>query len=401
MAYTYRGSFKYPTVSQSFWNGSSWSNPTISSGSSPIQLGFRQGIDPIATGSWDRRSVRINNVKLVREFRNCVESSFEMKPVANWGARISGNISAAYWASPSALHTSSLAWNDSKANYLGQKILAKTSASDFDAGVNLGELRETLEMLRSPLKGVRDFLSRTARRPSESVASYASRLGGASAQTWMEYRYGIRPLISTIEDLIDLYQKGLSVQDGRLYRKRGKLQVMQQGKTEFRTVTFSSFTGGQTITTTTSESYTGGVYYTYTGIPSAAEKLGIDMSALPGIAWELTRLSFVWDWFLGVGNWIESLRAELNRSIAGAYVSHKVLATTTISFTPGSLYVTGQPSWRVPASFQSVAVIRDEFMERRAISLSGFKLPAFNPNSLGLAKTIDSLILIWQHLPRR
>lgn len=400
MALTYLGVLTPPTVSESFWNGSSWSTPTISSGYSSCSLGIRQGIDPVETGNWDRKTLRINNVLIKRETRAESPCFIDFKPHVSWGIRFSGHINAAYWMNPEVFLPSSLTFSGSKSDFISQKTLAKLSTADFDAGTNLGELRETLAMLRSPLKGIREFLVKSGKRSGESKKVFLARLADSTSSTWLEYRYGIRPLISAVEDLLKLYREGFTdVNLNKLYRKKSRYKSSIGDVTNTR-LSFSSWVGDRVTVSKAEESYNAGIFYRYTRLPTAYEHLGLDWASLPSIAWELLLLSFVWDWFFGIGNWIASLRAEYGRAIAGAYVSHKVVHTTETSLIPESLYVSGQPSWRPLNTYSNKLYTKIELLDRRAVSLTGFSLPAYNPNSLGFLRQLDSLSLLWQRLPR-
>lgn len=401
MAYVYRGLLSKPSDSNASWNGSQWNPPQIILGSAAA-IGMRQGIDPPAFGSWDRKTFRVNPVKILRETGFCIPIVVDKwKPASNAGYDVTANIPLV----PSTLRTiqaSTLAWPEPRAQYVLQKTLAKLHASDFDLGTNLGELRETLDMLRNPLKGIRDFLRRSSRQKSESVRRYSKRLTDASSSTWLEYRYGIRPLISAVSDAIELYEKGFKEKLlDKMYRKKSRILLPSAGSVTYDSVDFNAFRGRRMISVSTESFMVGKCYYKYTQLPTVYERLGIDMSALPGIAWELTRMSFVWDWFFGVGNWIESLRAEIDRDILGISVSHKVVQKIETTILPGSVYVLSKPVWKPPVDTTNKFVFQTELLERRLYSTSGITLPAFNPSSLGLLKQIDSLSLIWQRMPRR
>lgn len=74
----------------------------------------------------------------------------------------------------------------------------------FQAGVALGELRETLRMLRNPLKAIRDRTNdyyQTLRK-GRRLSSRADRKKWLS-RSYLEYAYGIRPLMSDVKSAHD------------------------------------------------------------------------------------------------------------------------------------------------------------------------------------------------------
>lgn len=404
MAYKTIGSLSSSSQSQASYNGVSWSAPSVYYGTAKNQ-NTRQGIDPAKQGSWDRKSFRINPVKLLKETgytEPIVISKWIPNGVKNWGIDYAGQPQSLF-VDPAAFNAPVVAWSDSRAEFARQKVLAKLHSSEFDLGTNLGELKETLQMLRSPLKSVRDFLVKSRQTKFETPLQYLRRLSDVSSSTWLEYRYGIRPLISTVSDAMEAIEEGFrKLYLNKRYRRKSRLLMPDSGGTTYSTFQFASFTGTTIRSVVTEEFYVAKVYFEYIRIPSMEERLGIDLASLPGIAWELTTLSFVWDWFLGVGNWIDALRASVDRKILGVCVSHKVVQTIDIKFLPGTIFVTGQPTWRPPDNYSNKSfVFKTEFMERRLLSSSGISLPAVNPFDLDIQRLVDSLSLIWQRMPKQ
>lgn len=404
MAYTYRGSLTGSFQSQASYNGFSWNPPSVWYGAAKNQ-GTRQGIDPVETGRWDRKTFRLNPVKIIKEvgFTSYIEfPKWIPNGVTNWGIDYKGQPQS-LWFDPVAYSTPAVVWSDSRAEFTRQKVLAKLHSSEFDLGVNLGEIKETLQMLRKPLSAIREFLVNSRRTKHETPLQYLRRISDVSSSTWLEYRYGIIPLISTVSDAMEAIEKGFrDLFLGKRYRRKAKILVPGSGKTDYSTVRFSSFIGTTIRSVVTEEFYVAKVYFEYVRIPTKMEMLGMDLGSLPGIAWELTSLSFVWDWFFGIGNWIEALRADIDRKILGICVSHKVVQTVETKFLPGSIYVTGQPSWRPPDTYSDKAsVFKTELLERRLFSSSGITLPAYNPNDLDITRIVDSLSLLWQRMPKQ
>jgi hypothetical protein len=96
--------------------------------------------------------------------------------------------------------------NAAKTNFIKR---VREQQTTFQGGVAAGELNETLRMLRSPVKSLRKGLSSylaTLKKRKRQVkrVSPRKRLNAARkvlADTWLEYSFGWKPLISDINDL--------------------------------------------------------------------------------------------------------------------------------------------------------------------------------------------------------
>lgn len=402
MAMTYKGGLRPASQSQQSWNGSTWNPPVVGPLTSLATIGSRQGIDPVASGRWDGRTFRLNPVLIVRETGACVPLAFDaFNPTKTWGLRYLGEPHG--YGAQLQYHETIFTWNDLSALYARNKALADLESAPLDSLVELGELKETLEMLRHPLKDLRKFLLRNLySRKGETARQYFQRLTTATSSTWLEYRYGVRPLISTIQDALKIYRDGLDkLLLNHIYSGYGKVKL-SRGSKIVEDVYFASFVGKRQVVRSCYAEYTSKVYYKFDVIPTWYDRWGIDFWDLPNMAYQLTRLSFVWDWFIGIGDWIQALQYERNRQILGCYVSHKVVESTDQSLIPGTLIVQGQPTWPIIGAYDSTYSLKTEKLDRRVLPLqTEIILPSINPSALGLERILDSLALIWQNLPKR
>lgn len=288
-----------------------------------------------------------------------------------------------------------------------QKAFAKLGSSMFDGGVELGELKETLQMLRSPFKQLRNFflkdgmknlkllneVIRLRRRPKKIIQATGLTVFG----TWLELRYGLRPLVKSIQDLAGMANKQLSrIDPDRIKTVRSKLK-----HTSF--ITGNSI-GGSSATLLTNGKYNGTsnvtvrgiVYYKQSANLSAARRWGVGVANLPEIAWELTRLSFVVDWFLTIGPWISSFRVNPDFEILGSTTSTKVetrVANTILSVSGGQVGPTViRKDFGSPAIYESNSFNR--FVETSRPSLPQFR----GLTGLDLPRTVDGLALILQNV---
>lgn len=169
---------------------------------------LRDGQSATTSLSGSKATVRVQTGKL--EFT----SNFGVERRASLGGII-GNLSVQPPASPAAL-------NETKANAeaLGRFATKVVSArSAIQGGVVVGELGQTLRMIKNPARGLRrlvdDWLGvarrlRSARRIG-SLAAHRRAVAQNLADSWLEYAFGWKPLLNDVRDgckALDSYHAG-------------------------------------------------------------------------------------------------------------------------------------------------------------------------------------------------
>lgn len=227
-----------------------------------------------------------------------------------------------------------------------QKAMAKVGESDLQLAVELGELRETVAMIRSPLKNLRQFFIADRSRnlgvlkrllgKTSSFRNDDKRLGltagTTAASTWLEFRYGIRPLIKSLQDIIEYIEDKVAtiLDSSKLLRKASKREW-----SETKTIVVPGLfmaVGSLRHFVTIQDDYRviSKVYYKSALERTVSDELGLSLKYLPETIWELTRLSFVVDWLFSVGPWLGSLRVKPGVSILGNTTSRKLIRTITV-----------------------------------------------------------------------
>jgi hypothetical protein len=257
----------------------------------------------------------------------------------------------------------------------------KATAPTFELGVNLGELRETFEMLQNPFSALRKLLTQKRKR--------IDNLAG----TWMEHRYGVMPLVYTIKDIIEAVKtKDRKISD-HLYsgRSQTKVQFCERIVDIPIDIMGLKFQACRYYTTTFRVAAI--CYYQWRRPPTLSYMLGTDWSAIPAIAWELTKLSWLVDWWLGVGDFLKAHRRSGDMIFMGDCATHiredKVLYT-----------VMGEPTyWGIPFSPNLMTCVstHTEIYRNPAAALT--KFPLLDVSWHSLAHTIDALSLSWQKMP--
>ena len=226
---------------------------------------------------------------------------------------------------------------DSILDLMRQEAYAKVDGIVWDVGVDLAELRETAGLLGSLVQGPRglaalthdvfDFAkkvgitdARDLKRRADVVKRTAKKLPQEVANMWLLYRYGLMPTLFSVQDLLDLLKKKLQKASNAIHTKRRrrtltvKRRVPSNGTLEPWSIDYETESQLEAI-----------VYYRRTLDQTTQELLGLTPANVPSILWEVTKLSFVWDWFLHIGSFIDALKPKVGVNILGysTGVSHR------------------------------------------------------------------------------
>lgn len=281
-------------------------------------------------------------------------------------------------------------WSDARAQEAINKAYAKLMSPDLDLGVMLGELKETLAGLVNPLSALRKFVKKNGFPKRKETLDMLS-------GTWLEWRYGIRPLLSDIQAIYEHVTTQLNGYDGKMSKRGGRTAKMESITNLSKAMTFNqaycTFKG--TIKTTTW--YTARVAFKYTRPLTWQERYGLDIYSLPGIAYELTTLSFVLDWFLSVGTWLQALKA-LNPVINVLGVAVTQRTNIEMDYRLLDALLDGKSCVKQG----DVVTSEMEYMMRKCLS-PGFNTvtPALNSKVFDVNRTLDALTLLWQQLPKK
>lgn len=290
------------------------------------------------------------------------------------------------------------------------KAQAKIEKAVIDAGVELGEVAETIRMLRRPFSSVRDFLfqndhkrmgllnklirySKTGKWSGQSGVSAAD----TAASTWLEIRYGLLPLFKTIQQIIELAHTGMKpFVMGQIRSTRARL------KDEYHTSYMDNYAFLYANLTALMEVYhetscNASVQYKVVGVPATKEQLGLAPQFVPEIAWELTKLSFVMDWWFDVGTWLQAMRIKPHVKILGNTVGYRadtLVSAYGVGFSePG---ISGAPSGTMPNT--PLGTYKKKYY-KRDVNVEWPSLPQFTEvNPLDLFRALDSVSLIWQSI---
>jgi hypothetical protein len=177
--------------------------------------------------------------------------------------------------------------------------IVEDSYNAYDLLTELAELKETLSTIRALLHAAREPLEvfyefkdawTRARRSNRRTAEYSSK---ALSDKWLEFQYGIMPIVFSIKDLIDLNKRKHDIYSTTRQRFDIPIEVTDPDGTSTHFYEVGAVSGS--ISLTGKSRYSGEVLSNLLS--------GITINPFL-TAWELVPYSFVVDWFVNVGDWL-------------------------------------------------------------------------------------------------
>lgn len=298
-------------------------------------------------------------------------------------------------------------WDDSLMGYAVQRAYGQLLSSDMDMGEFLAELPQTISMVRggvtSILKAIASasrggFTWEKANRARLALLSGSSlkRLPKRVADSWLTWRYGIRPLIWDVQDLIrEANNFALQSNWSKLQRKRGRVSKSSTQEFEYSATIYNVFQGKAKEYVEVQRKGEAVVYYRYGAnwgpIQFILLKYGLHPNQLPYLLWQLRPLSFMLDWFVDVGTWVKAITPKWGIEILGCSASQKTILTSTRTCRAE----TSSPGARCSDTI-TTDTFRAEGINRRPQTLSG-EIPRLRPSIiLSIQQQADILSVLLQ-----
>ena len=369
--------------------------------------GFYRSLNDVVTPGFSKRSaageVIINkmsyfekeltvsgNYSLVRSTSNSCNS-----PVKHWGEDVTGPYALYASTGMTELSPVSLISDfDVKLAIDAAATAAWKDSTGSDAGIltDLAEMHQTLNMLRNPFSALSGLLRAINARKRSAIS--LGRGASVTAQNlWLQYRYGIRPLVSSVKSIIEALGKS---RDSVRHTYRGKYRLYKQQT--------STVTGGNWSTTFPVQDSVTDEVVVRAGVlieevVDLATSLGVTAGGMLATPWELIPFSFVADWFINVGDFLSSLQPYVTKSPKGTW--YTVTRTRTRNWKISGA-CTAASGWSIerPATgeWNGIFTNRDRYYPLPGPSLT------LKPQSLsrviGDLRLIDSFALASQQLGR-
>jgi hypothetical protein len=257
--------------------------------------------------------------------------------------------------------------------------IVKVKEAIWDVGTDVAQLQQLARFAGQQWNRVNYYAIKAALRAKKKYKSWKE-VVPAFASYWLEYRYGWRPILFSVEDAMEAYNSEL--EKGSYRRGYTKLLTELDDSATDNWTFDGAYLGVGVGTQTLSGERT------YRGMAiGSVDSNSIRWGADPLLTtWELIPYSFVVDWFLNVGNWLNAVSPFSGAHIEGSQCSVK------------DDYVLRQEnnrSWSGTSATGAhngvVTELRVQRYERFAQSASS--LPVWNPR-LSPARILDVAALV-------
>jgi len=266
-----------------------------------------------------------------------------------------------------------------------------------DILVDIAEMRQTLHMFTRPTNAIQPLL----RAINSTKAKNLKKLGDVgkasitSAQNmWLQYRYGIRPLVSSVTGILKALDKKPSMKRQTF---RGNYSLSKVNSSPGTFDTWSTRIGYNDDVSDVVQIRAGILMEESFDLSTS---LGVDGAGLLSLPWEIVPFSFVADWFINVGSFLGGIVPFLQKHPAATWYtvtrqqSRVWKITSTAAVNPAS-YTIVRPAQEIRTLFL-VSKKRVPGIPMPSIRLK----PQALKNVLGDLRFLDAAALAMQQLGR-
>jgi hypothetical protein len=281
--------------------------------------------------------------------------------------------------------------NAEAVNNLAAEKLVKRALNvqrQFQAGVFMGELAETIRFIRNPLSSIFENTLQYCDRLRKRGRIY-KRLKDRKklvTDSWLQYSFGIAPLVNDIENACEAAAKIITYRmPSQVVRGSASKSVEVSQRNLSENFGLIGMRGRASVTSFVSVRYTACVKASNDTDKAALESVGLTWGDFFPTLWEILPYSFLVDYFLNVGTIIDTL--SLNEANLG-WVNRGQIQVTRDSITDiwavlrnSNAQFTGGLTLQVPGS---LPYIERKIIDRAAflgypIPSIRFKLPFSSP----------------------
>lgn len=280
------------------------------------------------------------------------------------------------------------------------KAFAKLDRMEVGGGEDLVTMKDTVRLLRNPLSSVAKLgaemvnsAQRKVHRTRDTVKYYKA-LSDAISNQWLQYRYGIMPLVYDCRGAMTILEQNLWKWENKL--KTVRAVTRYNDSVAHSTTASAGYASSVKCEGTSKISHKCSVcvYYVdklHMKDARSLEEWGLSPTQLPALAYELIPFSFVADWAFNVGDWLKAIAPHPTIEVKASTLSYKRsirknMFVTLTSFQPGSLKST-------------YSYFADEI--ERSLNPQIPSHPGMTSQGLSIKRQIDSLALGWSLWPSK
>lgn len=212
-------------------------------------------------------------------------------------------------------------WTTNMKNRINTELLQKVGQRKVNYGESLAEGRETINHLAKTVSTVVKALLAARKGRWDQVPKILGvpkkklRNGASASDKWMEYQYGWLPMLGDINDSYELFKKGLTQGPQTFSAVRNISETLDESKALEKPD--ARFIGSTKIR------HSAKIWYRIADSDiSALHQLGL-INPLE-VAWAIVPYSFVFDWFIPVGNVLEAVSARMGVDFVDGYYGRSV-----------------------------------------------------------------------------
>lgn len=298
---------------------------------------------------------------------------------------------------------------DNVVNHSAMKALNSLKGSSFNAVVTAAELGQTVSMIASFARSASDAIIGLRRGNIHAAAAalgckplgrrarakfrreYTYDQSKAVANGWLAYKYGWMPLLQDVRSAAELASSRITLPPPQRVSAQHTLSMADSADFEGGWHWYGRNGPTKTVTSRINTSCRTTFVFRQSGTPQLPTALGLTNPAL--VAWELVPLSFVVDWVLPVGDYLNSLDATIGWDLVRGFQTIKVAEKHTQRW-HGQYYY----GWDEIREADAMAHQESKYFQRNVFKsfpsvdfLALASVPKNNPNASMFASAVSLL----------
>lgn len=281
------------------------------------------------------------------------------------------------------------------------KARNRVSPAEFQALVSVAEFPKTIDLIAKTVRSLRQIrksvvtgnpsyaIKAIGGKPPKgiTVRSYANQ---TAQNRWLEFRYGWTPLLMEVQGAI----KALSAQPALPLRATAR--GFEQDQKSWTTITTrdDASVGLFTYSTVRRETVSARAFVLYTADLTHQRARDFGLLDVPLALWEVVPYSFVVDWFIPIGNWLEALTPKIGVKVLAEGVVFDRNFTKERTVKSWTKQTVGGFSYDVSGTFVGSTDVYNYHERVRFPNLNSlYSFPPFNVK-LNVKRAVDAIALL-------
>jgi hypothetical protein len=265
------------------------------------------------------------------------------------------------------------------------KIHRAIKNGEWNAGQTLGEMSETLAFIAltagAVLSAYKAVRKGNFTRAADLLSVKRRTISGAKSASaaWLSLQFGWKPMLSDIYNAVNFITDGLKANPPL------SLVAIEHDDGFGKPSLYSAYKELGTVNGTFKRGVEVGVTYTVKN-PALYDATKMGLTNPLSLAWELLPLSFVVDWFIPIGDFVDTVQRPMGLQFLHGYISTWTKWSATITYVSGPFFQ--GPNGNLPKVRGSLSSMRREV-------LLGWPMPVpyWDP-TLGGSKTVSIASLL-------